>query len=122
MREVGFGDFEVSETLDVTGTCLQGYVLTTYEELVEHFGAPARGSHPEVDVEWRILFHRDGSIVTVYNWVPANGKLSAIPHEQRRWHIGGFDRWALRHMANELGRICHVHSPLNEAHNETVTR
>ena len=75
------------------GTCLQGEITASYEDLVEAFGEPTEGDEYKTDAEWCVKF-ADGTIATVYNW--KNGLNYCGPAEgtQTRkitdWHIGGF--------------------------------
>ena len=42
--------------IDINGTCLQGYVDASAEDLVEQFGAPMIGdSRDKVEYEWNIM-------------------------------------------------------------------
>ena len=78
------------------GTSLQGYVKTTYDELVSVFGKPKYGPNDggdKVTCEWSIdVSYVDESgdekieTVTIYDWKQYN-----TPFNEYRWHIGGFD-------------------------------
>jgi hypothetical protein len=77
-------------------TCLQGYVKTTYDELVTVFGSPKYGPNDggdKVTCEWAVnIFYLDENedeqmeTVTIYDWNQYN-----TPFNEYRWHIGGFD-------------------------------
>ena len=67
----------------INGTCLQGYIETTYDELVKVFGKPTEFEGDKVTVEWTIQFS-DGTVASIYDW-----KLSETPMGVYRWHIGG---------------------------------
>lgn len=75
------------------GTSLQGYVTTTYENLVACFGDPTDGPNSDIDgkvtCEWIIEFE-DGTITTVYDWKTYSG----TPMGRYQWHIGGVNRRA----------------------------
>ena len=76
------------------GTHLQGYVDTTYDDLVSLFGEPVR-SYPgsKVDWQWAILFD-NGVIATVYNWKNGPsymGPAGKTKDQITEWHIGGLD-------------------------------
>jgi hypothetical protein len=71
------------------GTSLQGYITTTYDKLVETFGAPNGGSGGKINCEW-ILKFPDGTIATIYDW-----KLPQTPKNLYNWHIGGHNKKAV---------------------------
>ena len=77
--------FENNPKISSNGTCLQGYIETTYDELVKVFGKPTEleGDGDKVTVEW-ILQFSDGTVATIYDW-----KLSETPMGVYNWHIGG---------------------------------
>ena len=81
--------FENNPKVSINGTCLQGYIETTYDELVKVFGEPTRLEGDKVTVEW-ILQFSDGTVATIYDW-----KLSETPMEYYPWHIGGMSRRAV---------------------------
>jgi hypothetical protein len=64
------------------GTSLQGYVKTTYSDLVAIFGEPERGGD-KTTVEWCIDFE-DGTVATIYDW-----KEYDTPMGEYNWHVGG---------------------------------
>ena len=71
----------------VGGTSLQGYIKTTYDEIVEVFGEPRyTGGDDKVTTEWDLEFEVDDEyvIATIYDW-----KLDKTPFGEYRWHIGG---------------------------------
>ena len=82
--------FENAPTVSLNGTCLQGYIETTYEELVNVFGEPTSLRGDKVTVEWTILFS-DGTVASIYDW-----KLSETPMGTYRWHIGGMSQHAVK--------------------------
>lgn len=68
------------------GTCLQGYVETTYDELLKAFGKPLYGPDDEggdkVTCEWEV---KSGVVVaTIYDY-----KLGYTPRGKYLWHVGG---------------------------------
>ena len=75
--------FENAPRGAVNGTWLQGYVETTYDELVSVFGNPTELQGDKVTVEWIIQFS-DGTVASIYDW-----KLQKTPMQVYRWHIGG---------------------------------
>jgi len=82
------GDF--GQELNMTS--LQGYINTSYADLVGCFGEPQGGFDDyKCDCEWNIKF-ADGVVVSIYNW--KNGKnycgedgLDLV--DITDWHIGG---------------------------------
>jgi hypothetical protein len=79
---------ETDTAINVAGSSLSGYVETTYDRLVEVFGAPTYSDanpHEKVQTEWNVMIN--GVVATIYNW-----KTGYTPLEQYRWHIGGFGR------------------------------
>ena len=81
-------EFVNIDSVDVGGTSLQGYVNTTFAELVRVFGAPTYGPNEpsgdgKVTCEWCLEFS-DGTVATIYDW-----KEGSTPMEKYSWHIGG---------------------------------
>jgi hypothetical protein len=79
-------EFVNSDSVDINGTSLQGYVVTTFKELVITFGAPTYGEASgdgKVSCEW-ILQFSDGTVATIYDY-----KEDATPMGEYSWHIGG---------------------------------
>tara|TARA_B100001758_G_C17977449_1_gene386370 strand:- start:29 stop:385 length:357 start_codon:yes stop_codon:yes gene_type:complete len=81
---------EVDQTL--TGSSLQGYIKTTYADLVEKFGEPEKYDLDKSTAEWCVEFCVDlgkGDYkfvnATIYDW-----KTDATPMGEYDWHIGGF--------------------------------
>ena len=83
-------------SVNVNGTALQGYVNTTYADIVETFGEPTYTSNDKTTVEWTLEFviklqDAPGSFIeevivaTIYDW-----KRSSTPMGEYDWHIGGF--------------------------------
>jgi predicted dehydrogenase len=66
----------------LNGTSLQGYVRTTYAQLVELFG-PGIGAGDKTTAEW-ILEFDDGTVATIYDW-----KELETPTDVYNWHVGG---------------------------------
>lgn len=78
---------------DINGTCLQGYVETTYARIVEVFGEPTSGGD-KTTAEWDITFD-DGTVATIYDW-----KEYSTPKGYYDWHIGGHSKWAVELVTN----------------------
>ena len=91
--------FENDEFANINGTCYQGVIKTTYDQLVEIFGKPTytdADPHEKVNAEWviksKVVIKDDDDEdyfykpFTIYNW-----KTGSIPTEEYEWHIGGHD-------------------------------
>jgi hypothetical protein len=81
------------------GTCLQGYVKTSYNRLVEVFGEPHYESSPDdkVTVEW--CFELAGRVFTIYDYKDPSAKSDAI----EEFHVGGNSREAVDAVLTLLG-------------------
>lgn len=77
---------------DANMTSLEGYIRTSYADLVGCFGEPTcDGDGYKVDAEWVITF-ADGVVATIYNYKDGPNYCGAdgTPVENiREWHIGG---------------------------------
>jgi len=71
---------------NASGTCLQGYVKTTYSDLVAIFGEPTYRGGDKTTAEWVITFGRgkDKVVATIYDW-----KEYETPMGEYNWHVGG---------------------------------
>jgi hypothetical protein len=80
-------------TTNTNGTCLQGYINCSYDDLTSALGYPLEEGYDDYksDAEWSIEFS-DGTVATIYNY--KNGKnylgeqgynLCDIP----QWNVGG---------------------------------
>jgi hypothetical protein len=89
----------------VNGTCLQGYVKTTYHHLVSAFGQPEFGPNnhtgDKVTCEWCLRFE-DGTVATIYEW-----KNGFTPMGMEEWHIGGNSRYAVERVLEVLEKGYH---------------
>ena len=86
--------FENDPTVSINGTCLQGYIETTYEELVKVFGKPTELEGDKVTREWILQFSY-GTVATIYDW-----KQLETPMEYYPWHIGGMSQRAVELVTN----------------------
>ena len=86
--------FNVSREVDqtLTGSSLQGYIKTTYADLVEKFGKPDTIDLDKSTAEWCVEFCVDlgkGDYkyvnATIYDW-----KTDSTPMGEYDWHVGGF--------------------------------
>ena len=68
----------------INGTCFQGYVSTTYNDLVATFGEPHEINGDKTTANWGFLI--DGKVVTIYDW-----KTGQTPMHLYDWHVGGYD-------------------------------
>lgn len=84
------------------GTCLQGSVDATYEQLELALGEPMGGSFDgKVQAEWQIQFD-DGKVATIYDWKQYGQDVKGVTD----WHIGGHDSSVVSRVKQiaELGR------------------
>jgi hypothetical protein len=70
-----------------SGTSLQGYYTTTYDQLVAAFGEPD-GPSDKVTAEWVLSIR--GQVVTIYDY-----KEGRTPKGKYDWHVGGKSRKAV---------------------------
>ena len=91
-------DFETD--VDVNMSSFKGHVTTTYEKLVDTFGAPTytdADPNEKVNAEWtveaRVYDPEDDDTVyvkfSIYNWKTGN-----VPVQEHQWHVGGYDSYA----------------------------
>jgi hypothetical protein len=83
------------------GTSLQGYVNTTYANLVSLFGEGIGGGD-KTTAEWVLKFD-DGTIATIYDW-----KESCTPMGNYQWHVGGSSRKVVSMVQEALDGIIEV--------------
>lgn len=86
---------------EMTGTSLVGYVVTTYDKIVNTFGEPYYTSDDPTDkvpAEWVITF-KDGKVATIYVYKTGG----VVPKEEYRWHVGGNSRDVLGRVSALLG-------------------
>lgn len=86
---------------DVNGTCLQGEVSTTYDNLVKFFGKPdhTESGDGKVTCEWCLQFE-DGTVATIYDW-----KVGYTPKFLYDWHIGGTSQRAVHLVSEVMGGV-----------------
>lgn len=84
--------YQKTNSIKANGTHLQGYVESTFDEIVEVFGKPNDGPDAyyldKTTCEWVIEFE-DGTVATIYDW-----KMCETPYNKYYWHIGGFNEKA----------------------------
>ena len=89
-KVIGFRNGDFGRELNMSS--LQGYIETSYRDLVACFGLPVAGFDDfKCDCEWNIKF-ADGVCVSIYNW--KNGKnycgaAGLAVEDITHWHIGG---------------------------------
>ena len=90
-----------TKTQPVNGSHLQGYIVATYDDLVQVFGASSYGPDDtggdKVTCEWNLKF-RDGTVATIYDW-----KEVYTPRGEYRWHIGGLNQAAVDRIHEAMG-------------------
>ena len=92
----------MTQDSDISGTCLQGYLLATPAELIREFGAPC-DLFEKSSAAW---FLRVGdTIITIYDSVDEGfenvTRKSDAPY---RWHIGGVKPSVIGILAALLGK------------------
>jgi len=88
-----------NKAFDATGSCNQGVVNYSYDDLVHSFGEPTITNHVDsgkVSVEWQLTFDVEDEYffekkvkATIYDYctgVPAK--------ENKQWSVGGYDKSA----------------------------
>ena len=90
---------------DINMTSLQGYINTSYDDLVACFGEPTSdGDGYKVDAEWELTFE-DGTVATIYNWKDGHNYCGedGMPVECiTDWHIGGRSGRAVSHVHSAM--------------------
>ena len=81
---------------EVDMTSLQGYVTSTYDDLVRVFGEPQYQSDGKVTCEWNSKF-ADGTVATIYDY-----KEGTTPKGVYDWHVGGFNNYAVNRVTEAL--------------------
>ena len=96
-KSFNMNTFKIStDRSKANGTCLRGYIDTTYSNLVQHFGKPEHTSG-KTNALWLIEFD-DGLVATIYDW-----KLNTYPTGHYNWHIGAHKGIVVSRLANILG-------------------
>jgi hypothetical protein len=93
-----------SDPICANGTCLQGYVVASFDAICSIFGDPMDGNY-KTDAEWNILFS-DGEVATIYNWKDGRnycGESGMEVEDIKDWHIGGNSK-AVSHRIQNLLR------------------
>lgn len=91
--------FRCTTTSYADGTCLKGYVRTTYARLISLLGEPQRFGD-KITAEWVLKFS-DGKIATIYDW-----KEESTPTGVYDWHIGGHSSA----IVERVGHILNAHA------------
>ena len=81
---------------EVDMTSLQGYVTSTYDDLVGVFGEPQYQNDGKVTCEWNLKF-ADGTVATIYDY-----KEGTTPKGAYDWHVGGFNQYAVKRVTEAL--------------------
>jgi hypothetical protein len=94
------------ERIDMDGSCLQGYIDVSYDDLVAAFGEPMAGDGCKVDAEWSI---DDGThVASIYNYktgINYQGSDGEPTEQIRDWHIGGFSSASVQLVRNALREV-----------------
>tara|TARA_R110000787_G_scaffold280990_1_gene392068 strand:+ start:532 stop:921 length:390 start_codon:yes stop_codon:yes gene_type:complete len=87
-----------TDVVNINGTCLQDYIDTSYDVLVNLFGEPNESDGYKVDWEWQVQF-KCGTVASIYNWKNGPnycGEAGVGCHQVKQWHVGGFEQRAVR--------------------------
>ena len=80
-------------------SCLQGYIKTSYADLVACFGEPnCKGDGYKVDAEWMIKFS-NGVYATIYNYKTGKnycGEEGLDVADITDWHVGGMSQKSVK--------------------------
>ena len=96
---------EKSNSVDISGTSLVGYVNTTYATIVEKLGEPHYTGYPEdkIQAEWLLKFEDESTgevfVASIYDW---KNYENGINYGYYRWHIGGKDLDAVEAVTTTL--------------------
>ena len=75
----------VTDASLIDGTFLQGYVITSYQNLVDLFGEPVLQFDPaKTRANWVVQFE-DGVVATVYDYKVLDKPLKQVTE----WNVGG---------------------------------
>jgi hypothetical protein len=88
------------------GTCLQGHIETTYENLINKLPQPLEiFDDYKCDVEWGIEFS-DGTKATLYNYKNGRNYLGSKGKDVwniTQWNIGGNSKKAVEYLSTIIG-------------------
>jgi hypothetical protein len=89
----------IFESSKANETSFQGYLETTFQQLIEKLGEPyyPNSGDGKVICEW-ILEFEDNTIATIYCW-----KVKDVPIGLYKWHIGGKSSKAIKYVKMALG-------------------
>ena len=96
---------KATKTNEISGTSLQGEILTTKAQLLATFGEPNWISDDEsgkITIEWALVFE-DGTLATIYDWKRyEEGTPSTF--EVYSYHIGGMSALAVERVTEALNK------------------
>ena len=103
-----------TKEINIHGTCLQGYITTTYTQIVLAFGEPSKYNDGyKTDAEWEVLFNNE-IVCTLYNYKNGknyNGKDGTPTKEICNWNIGGDTKYSadlINDVINQNMLVCKV--------------
>lgn len=70
------------------GTGLMGYIMASYNQVVQAFGQPFETDEDKTTIEWVVEFY-DGEVATIYDWWTDQASPQDFPDMPYHWHIGG---------------------------------
>jgi hypothetical protein len=99
----------VQDTAIADGTSLQGYIIITYDELVEKLGAPGPGDGYKTQAEWVLVDYETGVVATIYDWKVSkqyNFDGEGVRKEDNTdWHIGAKDFKTIKYVYALLDKV-----------------
>ena len=95
-----------SDTIDVIGTCLQGYITATQTDLEKVFGQITYNGSADgkTTKEWNLLFTNEEEteiVATIYDWKTGGVNETEI----HQWHIGGYNRETANYVNQYFNQI-----------------
>ena len=91
---------------NIGGTCLKGYITTTYDNLLNKLPKPLEiYDDYKCDVEWGLEFS-DGTKATIYNYKNGRNYLGDKGKDKEditQWNIGGNSHKAVEYVSEILG-------------------
>lgn len=91
---------------NISGTCLKGYITTTYDNLLSKLPKPIDNFDDyKCDVEWGLEFP-DGTKATIYNYKNGRNYLGDNGKDKEditQWNIGGTSHKAVEYVSEILG-------------------
>jgi hypothetical protein len=104
---------KISDTGGI-GTCLQGYLYLSYNEICSIFGTPNYGPSGDGKVDWEWVFSLNKEVVTIYNYKTgpsySRENKDVKPQDLEYWHVGGRNKGVLNLLTDY---IIYKHGPFD---------